>query len=576
MLFYDFEVFQYDWLVVIINPLEKSEKVIINDIEELRNFYELNSNEIWIGYNSKNYDQFILKGLLLGINPKLINDLIITENKKGWEISDEFRKIKFFNYDVMTRGDPSLKTLEGFMGNNIKESTVPFNLPRKLTDEEIKEVVEYCRHDVQQTMEVFLQRKNEFESHIELSKVADGEKLNLSHLNKTKTQLSSLILNAKRNSYDDEFDIQIPKNLKIKKYSDCVEWFKHQQSYVQNIIGKSGKSLTQKNEYKRIIGGIPHILGFGGIHGAIPKYHGVGKFVLMDVTSLYPTLMINYNLLSRSVPNPDNFLEVYNENLRLKAAGNKKKREPYKLTCNSTYGAMKDKYNSLYDPRQANNVCVFGQLFLIDLIEQLEPHCSIIQSNTDGILVKYNDFTKIKEITEEWMARTNLELEFDFFKEIYQKDVNNYVFIGEDSYKTKGAFVKSLNNLDYDLPIVNTAIVEYLVNKTPIEDTIWNCKSLKEFQMIRKITNKYEHIMIGNKILNERCVRIFASKSVHDNGIYQKSARTGSYEKIKDSPERCFIDNDDVNGKSIPKKLDHKFYIDLVKHRLELFGVKYV
>lgn len=82
---------------------------------------------------------------------------------------------------------------------------------------------------------------------------------------------------------------------------------------------------------------------------------------------------------------------------------------------------MKDKYNGLFDPRMANNVCVHGQLFLVDLIEHLEPYCSVIQSNTDGILVKYEDFSKVKEVADEWQWRTKLELEFDFFKEIYQK-----------------------------------------------------------------------------------------------------------------------------------------------------------
>lgn len=48
---------------------------------------------------------------------------------------------------------------------------------------------------------------------------------------------------------------------------------------------------------------------------------------------------------------------------------------------NSTYGAMKDKFNPLYDPKQANNVCVTGQLLLLDLLEHLElaKCCSIVQ-----------------------------------------------------------------------------------------------------------------------------------------------------------------------------------------------------
>lgn len=589
MIFYDFEVFKNDWLVVLMNSFDQSVTVIVNDEEELKSFYEENKNNIWAGYNSKYYDQYILKGILLGMNPKSINDDIIVNGKKGWEINSDFRKIQLFNYDVMGRGDPSLKTLEGFMGNDIMESSVPFDIDRKLTKKEIQETILYCKHDVEQTIEVFLQKKSEFTSHLDLSKIANGgDNLSLSLLNKTKTQLAGILLHANKKNYDDEFDLVIPNNLKIKKYRKCVDWYldKNNHCYITEKIGKSGKKLTTKNQLDIDIAGVPHVLGYGGIHGAIDKYHGVGKFILMDVTSLYPTLMIEYNLLSRSVPKPELFNEIYQKNLDLKVAGKKVEREPYKLTCNSTYGAMKDIYNPLYDPRQSNNVCVHGQLFLVDLIEHLEPYCEIIQSNTDGILIKYyndEDLVNINSVTKEWEERTNLELEFDFFKEIYQKDVNNYVFIpdgdlyddkGRPKWKTKGAFVKSLNNLDYDLPIVNKALVKYMVNKTPIETTIYNEEKLKEFQMIRKISSKYEHILCNNEILNERCVRIFASRSVHDGGIFQKSKRTGNYEKIKDTPLKCFLDNSNINDKKVPTKLDKKFYINMVKRRLELFGLE--
>lgn len=575
MIFYDFEVFQYDWLVVFINPIKKEKKIIVNNPEELEKFYSENKNELWIGWNSKHYDQYILKGILLGMNPKLINDEIIIQNKKGWEISPEFRKISLYQYDLKERNDPSLKTLEGYMGNNIKESSVPFNIQRKLTKDEIQETIDYCTWDVEQTMEVFLKRKNSFNSHLDLAKIANNHILDLNLMEKTKTQLSTMILQARKRDYEDEFDLIIPENLKIRKYKSCIDWYLNpdNHSYSRDTLGKSGKILKTKTQLDLDIAGVPHVLGYGGIHGAIDKYHGVGKFVLMDVTSLYPSLMIEYDLLSRSVPKPENFKEVYQKNLDLKAAGKKAEREAYKLTCNSTYGAMKDKYNGLFDPRMANNVCVHGQLFLVDLIEHLEPYCEIIQSNTDGILVKYENFSKVLEVANEWQWRTNLVLEFDFFKEIYQKDVNNYIFIAEDGYKTKGGFVKQLNDLDNDLPIINKAIVNYLVNKIPVEETIWSENRLKEFQMIRKITSKFEHILYNNKILNERCVRIFASKSIHDGGIFQKSARTGSYGKITDSPERCFLDNEDVNDKLVPKKLDKNWYINLAKHRLRLFGV---
>lgn len=575
MIFYDFEVFKHDWLVVAIDMQNKKEHVIVNDPDQLRKLYEENVKNIWIGFNSKHYDQYILKGIMLGMNPKNINDDIILRGKKGYEISPEFKKIPFCNYDIMLRGDPSLKTLEGYMGNDIQESSVDFKINRKLTQEEIQEVIEYCRHDVQQTINVFLHRQSEFTSHLSLSSAANGGKLNLSYLNKTKTQLSAMMLEARQKFFDDEFDLIIPKNLKISKYRGCVDWYRNpiNHCYKKKVVGKSGKLITSDNQLDIKIAGVPHVLGYGGLHGAIKQYHGKGKFALMDVTSLYPTLMIEYNLLSRAVKRPEKFKEIYQKNLDLKAAGKKDERAPYKLTCNSTYGAMKDKYNQLFDPRMANSVCVHGQLFLVDLIEQLETYCEIIQSNTDGILVKYDDFSKIKVVTDEWMQRTKLELEFDFYHEVYQKDVNNYVFIGDDGIKTKGGFVKQLDELDNDLPIVNKAVNDYLCKKIPIEDTINNCKSLKDFQMIKKITSKFEHLKHGDKILQERCVRVFASKN-NSGGLSQLNKKSGRYGKVTNTPENCFIYNSDVHGTLTPEYLDRKFYVDLAKHRLKLFGVK--
>ena len=96
---------------------------------------------------------------------------------------------------------------------------------------------------------------------------------------------------------------------------------------------------------------------------------------------------------------------------------------------NGTYGICKDKYSLAYDPLQANNVCVNGQLMLLDLLEHLEPCCEIIQSNTDGIILQvYSDEEekKMKEVCNDWMSRTKMGLGFDEIDEIFQKDVNNY------------------------------------------------------------------------------------------------------------------------------------------------------
>lgn len=91
-----------------------------------------------------------------------------------------FCNIPLNNYDVMLNLDKGLKWFEGSMGNNIKETGVPFDIDRKLTEAEIAETVKYCVHDVEQTIEVFLQRKEEFNGRLELVKLAcKGKPLDL-------------------------------------------------------------------------------------------------------------------------------------------------------------------------------------------------------------------------------------------------------------------------------------------------------------------------------------------------------------------------------------------------------------
>lgn len=574
--FYDFEVFKYDWLVVIINPIERTKKIIVNNKEQFDAYYEAHKNEIWVGYNNNHYDQYIAKAISCGFDPKKVNDYIIAEGKQGWQFSNLFRKFPMYNFDVMYRNDRGLKSLEGFMGNNIKETSVPFDIDRKLTNAEINETIKYCTHDVEQTIEVFLSRKDDFDAQMGLIKMFN---LPLSNISRSKAQLSAMILDAHKPaiSRDDEFEIFFPNTLRISKYTEVVEWYKNPENYDYS------KSLTID------VAGVETIFGWGGIHSARKKYSAEGYFINMDVASLYPSLMIIYNLHSRNIKDPQKYVDIYHNRLKYKAAKNPLQL-PLKTLLNSTYGAMKDKNNQLYDPLMANEICIHGQLLLLDLIEKLEPYAEVIQSNTDGILIKMPEnvpgahlnnaedvwFNLIDDIVHEWEERTGLTMEFDEYKRVFQKDVNNYIVVDpEGKYKSKGAYVKKLNNLDYDLPIVNNAMIEYMVHNAPIDKTINECNDLIMFQKIVKLSGKFKYSVHNGKILSEKCFRVFASLRDSDTYIGKQKTDGATIEKFANTPDHCFIVNDDVKDMKITENLDKQWYVDLTKKRLEQFGVSY-
>lgn len=556
MIFFDFEVFTLDWLVVLADANTRTFQSIINDPDALRRFYEKNKDEIWVGYNSRSYDQYILKGILLGFDPYEVSQFIIAQDRKGWEYSNAFNKIQLYVFDIMTSYH-GLKQLEGFMGNDIRETEVSFKTARKLAKAELQQVEAYCRHDVEQTMEVFMNRIDEFETQLSL---LNAFKLPLSCITKTKAQLAAIILDATRQRHNDEFNITLPDTLRLSKYRYIADWYK-------NPINRDyNKSL------QTMVDGVPHVFAWGGLHGAIENYQGEGTFLNIDVASYYPALMIEYGFLSRNVVDPNKYRQIRDKRIRLKKE-KKPMQQPYKIVLNSTYGAMKDKYNALYDPLQANNVCVGGQLLLLDLIEKLEPLCKVIQSNTDGLIIKLpsSDVEFVKSICAEWEHRTRMVLEFEAFERIYQKDVNNYIVIHADkTYKSKGAYVKKLDVLDNDLPIVNKALVSYFTQSIPLEETIKNCTNLMEFQKIVKVSNKYMYALHGDQILRERVLRVFASRSKRDKGVF-KQKTLERIEKIANTPERCFIENGSVNNLPLPAKLDINWYIDVANRRLNDF-----
>lgn len=594
MIFYDFEVFKYDWLVVFIDTDKREKFYIVNDPEALRQYYEANSKNIWIGFNNQHYDQYIFKGILLGMDPKVINDRIIVDGLDGWQISRAFNKIPMINYDVFSSKSAGLKTLEGFMGNNIKETSVPFNIDRKLTKKEIEEVIQYCSWDVDNTVEVFMEHIDTFNAFVEIIK-AFPDQLSLFNLKDSGAQITANVLGCERQDFDDEFDFFFLPCLRLEKYKYVQEWFS--QFIGQRFDTEKDKKDFYKNTaFTTEIAGVPHTFGFGGCHGApsTPLVAQRGLFHV-DVNNYYPSLLLAYLLVTRGASN-DNFKTIYETRKSLKykqthakdkaeAKHYKKAQMPYKLILNSLSGAMKDKGNKAYDPRNNNVMCINGQLMLLDLIEHLEiiPDFKLIQSNTDGLIIQIPDtdesFDMLDDICYEWEMRCSTDkcdilLETDQIYKIYQKDVNNYLWIDLDgNVERKGAYVKELNRLDYDLPIVNKAIVEYMVNHIPVETTINNCTDLIEFQKLVKLSAKYEYVEHNGIKYNYKCYRVFASLDPKDGKIL-KCRKENNPAKFGNTPDQCFIENGDIHNMNIPSKLDRSYYINLAKKRLLDFGIK--
>lgn len=592
MLFYDFEVFKFNNLIVAIDPEKDKPYVIWDDPEALERLYSQYKEDIWVGFNSRHYDQYILKSILCGLSAWECNEWIITKRQPGWSFSELLRKVFLINYDVMPLNS-SLKQLEGFQGHNIHESGVDFRIDRPLTEAEKKETVGYCTNDVEEAMNVFLENINDFNALLWLVKEYNFP---LSYMSKTKAQISAEILECEPKERDDEWELSVLPCIQLQNRKRWLT-VKRKKKKGDPDEGKAklvGKVFMKPDEwflnpeyqdyrlyFETEVAGVEHTLAWGGIHGGLKKYHYKCDkdhlLIHVDVASYYPRLMIFHNLLTRNAKHPEKFRHIYERRIRLKHAGKKKEQAPLKVVINGTFGIMKDATNKAYDPRNANLVCVNGQLMLLDLIEHLQAVKSfeLIQSNTDGLIIKIHrrDFEVVDDICYEWESRCNMELEFDYIKEIWQKDVNSYLFVQYDGkVERKGAYVKELGPMDNDLPILNKALNDYMLKGIPVETTINNCDELVMFQKIGKLTVNYDYVTHNDKKYYNKCFRMFASTSSFD-GPVKKIKEGGRADKFSNTSQHSFIENGDITGAKVPMKLDKSWYINEAIKRLEQYGV---
>lgn len=631
MIFYDFEVFKHDWLAVFIDPIKEQKHVIINDRDGLQKLYEANSNGIWVGFNNKHYDQYIFKGILLCLNPKEINDYIIVLGNEGWQFSKAFNQIPMINYDVMPNPPIGLKTLEAFLGSDIRETEVPFDIDRKLTPEEIEQTIFYCTHDVEETIKVFMEKIDDFNAMQGIVQ-AFPEQVNLSNIGDSEARITARVLGCQRRQYKDEFDYFFLPCLRLKKYKFVQDWFEQKRKEM-NVIMQPIQEMRDRGivvddfQLKRDfynqnltvdVAGIPHTFGFGGLHGAAATpVHYEGAIYHVDVNNYYPSMLLAWNLVTRSATNT-NYDKVYQTRkaLKMKQQAAKDKAEkkhwkkaqlPYKKMLNALSGAMKDATNPAYDPRNNNCMCINGQLMLLDLIEHLEaiPGFILIQSNTDGLIVKVPNtdeaFRQLDDICYEWECRCSTEkceilLALDCIAKIYQKDVNNYLWVDIDGgIERCGDYVKETSRTDNDLPIVRNALVEYMAHGVPVEQTINTCEDLIQFQKVVKLSDNYKWVehehcepirrQKGVRVIKSwyeyphtdrytyKSYRVFASKDLRDGRLLRAGGKRGRPEKFGNTPDHCRIVNEQMGGVGIPEWLDRGWYIDMVKKRLKAFGV---
>ena len=622
MRFFDFEVTPNWWMVVFgdlkydeLNSLTEDIKntftVITSDDDDPRTklLEQLTDEEfVKIGYNIKGYDLIIANGIYQGFTPqqiKILNDLIINPGC-AWSSKEHMRlqpfaKKKFNNIcyqDLLDDGSGSLKEKEATLGLSVLESSVDFE-KENLTQEDKDSLIFYCKQDVYASMQFYKIIVHPYT----LTKLNMGKHFNIpadTCYKSTNARLVSLALGAKRRTYADaeRIDIELPE--KIRQY--CYD------NLPSDILERI---RTSTDGFKVMLFDNEVSFGNGGIHSTYK-----GNFssppciycesdddyclVNVDAASYYPSEMIQFNLLSRSVQNPQVFKDIFDERIALKHKENPTPEEvgaqkADKLVLNTTFGASGNKFLDLYDPYMCTSVCRIGQIFLGSLackIYKTIKDCKIVQTNTDGILVYLprKELPALEELQNEWSRLSGINMERDDVVKIWQRDVNNYLMVlsekGKEKVKRKGGWL----NDDYARPgYVNTAsanafvcskaVIQYLLYKKDIVKSILENKNLQDFTITCTKGPTYRGVVQrmsdGTEVPLFKANRVIASKDKSVGLIYKYKMYKGniSYAKMPNIPEHCKLVNEDLlkyDFEEVRKEMDYSYYLERCADLLDM------
>ncbi len=513
----------------------------------------LESCEGQIGFNNVNFDYSILHCILKNCNEwiymsldkeqiisKIYNEaqrIIEEQNKElftaivGIKQKDvlipQLDLFKLWHYNNKARAT-SLKALEISMNYpNVMEMSID-HTRIDIQENEIQEVLEYNLNDVLATYEFYKKSLAKIELRKNLKKTyripctnySDskiGEDLVLKlYCDKTGSDYwETKKLRTHRESISVKNIIFNHIKFETPEFEEVLKFFKN--LVVTNTKGSSDKSCVYNN--------FKYDFGLGGIHGCIKSgiYQSDENYIIKscDVSSLYPTLAIKYELFPAHLGH--DFVQVYESILEMRIQAKKASdavlSDGYKLALNSCYGKSNDVNSFLYDPRYTLSTTINGQLMLAILAERLNeiPDCQMIMINTDGLEIKIpRQYEPLYyNICSNWEIENKLTLEFNDYQKMWIGDVNNYGCLDyHNKVKNKGRFEvdKVVGNerayhKDNSFKIIPLALQEYFVNNIPVEETIKNHKNIYDFcgrQKFKRDSYGQIHYLKDNKEVQEK------------------------------------------------------------------------
>jgi hypothetical protein len=271
----------------------------------------------------------------------------------------------------------------------------------------------------------------------------------------------------------------------------------------------------------------------------------------VDVKSYYPSMIVSWKIHPRHFPR---YADYISECLatRLEAKKNpalKGKANALKLAMNSSFGKMKDKFCSLYDPYAHFSVTMTGQMGLLYLIDQIYVACpsvEVVNANTDGVCVrmKKGEEPMFQAVCTEWEKVMRVSLEFENYTKWAQRSCNLYCALKDNGeVKTKGVqFKAKATDLGegYKSPrAVKTMVVRHLLFGEKLADV---ARSLEpKMFLISNSCGAKTRMVYNDEVLEHRTsIRyVFAKKGFK---LQQRNTTTGKLSEVKDGSDVLLVE----------------------------------
>jgi len=598
-----------------------------DDIQKLRDWIDSFNGELTlIGHNILGYDNLIINaifefpGNINNASLKRLSDKIITQ-RETFRMTDVYKQLRWYaqerwkSYDTMeiTRINQMRVGLKfaGVILKCTKVQDLPYPPDARLTPEQIRAVISYMENDIDVNIVLWetIQRQVKIRHDVESLFGVDVHTLNdtgvgkaiLNHFYIQDTEFSSTkeILDSVpeppgriRLANCIAKDICFETPLLQKIVTGIREHVVYSYNNYRNDLkfDLNGNITSQKQKHAITYDGTQYAIGVGGLHSVdLPgKFVTNNKYIIRDadVSSYYPNIIIVNNFTPAHLGY--DFIKILirltKQRLWAKEKGHL---DPYyatmaaslKITINSIFGLLGNKYYWLYSPETFLSVTISGQLYLLDLIEKLSLiGIQTISANTDGIVCKIPRELEDKyyKVCREWSTRTKMNLEYTDYVKYVRRDVNNYITVKPNgNVKTKGCFypgelkdgiwTQPLNK-GYNAPIIAIAMYQYFVNDTAVVETIRNHTDIYDFMIAKRVdTNKYQPTLVS--VNAGQIVKINLQKTnrflvTEDGGSFEKvSTQVGLNSSAIAVGKRITLVNNVDNTGVAAYNINYNYYV---------------